>query len=154
MVLYYSRSEKTKLFAEVLGEILGQDVYELKSDINNKGFFGFIIKALSLAFSGKSYPILNMPKNLPEEIFLCTPVWGGQVAGPAKYFLENADKNTTVNLLLTASIPTDKYTKQALDMLSAMPCRAGEAYIFATSSKVPQDRVTIKEQLEIIINAK
>jgi len=152
MVLYYSRSKKTKVFAEALGEVLGQDVYELESDLNNKGIFGFMLKALSLAFSGKSYPVSNMPQSLPEEIYLCAPIWGGQVVGPPRYFLDNADlKNTTVNLLLTASVPVDKYKQNALEYVNKIPCKTGNAYIFATSDKVPPDSGAIKEQLREIL---
>ncbi|MCL2387231.1 MAG: hypothetical protein FWC89_06735 [Defluviitaleaceae bacterium] len=154
MVLYYSRGKKTKVFAELLGEVLGQEVLELESELNNKGKIGFMLKALSLAFSAKSYPVTNMAKlqNLPEEIYLCAPIWGGQMVGPPRYFLENSDlKKTTVNLLLTASVPVEKYKKSALEYLGKLQCKKGEALIFATSSKVPQEPETIKEQLREIL---
>ncbi|MCL2578299.1 MAG: hypothetical protein FWE27_09700 [Defluviitaleaceae bacterium] len=152
MILYYTRGKKTKVFAEALGEVLGLEVYELESDLNNKGNIGFIFKALSLVFSGKGYTVSNMPENLPEEIFLCTPIWGGQVAGPPRFFLENADlKNTTVNLLLTANMPVDKYKEDAMELLYKMQCKPGRAFIFATSNKVPPEIETIKEQLREIL---
>ncbi|MDR0272384.1 MAG: hypothetical protein LBI27_03605, partial [Clostridiales bacterium] len=114
MIFYYSRSGKTKIFAEALGEFLGQQVYELESDLNKKGGFGFLIKALALTLAGKSSPVSNMPENVAEEIYICAPIWGGQVVGPPKFFLENADlKKTTVNLVLTAQTPTEKYKKNA-----------------------------------------
>ncbi|MCL2223394.1 MAG: hypothetical protein FWB96_00330 [Defluviitaleaceae bacterium] len=152
MILYYSREKKTKVFATALGEVLGREVYELESDLNDKGSFGFMIKALGLAFTGKSYPVTNMPQNLPEEIFLCSPIWGGQVVGPAKYFLENADlKNTTVNLLVTASVPVEKYKNNALEELNKIPCTPGRAFIFATSDKIPPELDVIKEQLRELL---
>lgn len=150
MVFYYSRSGKTKIFAEALGEVTGREVYGLESELDKKGDFRFIFKALGMAFSGKSCPITNMPDTVPEEIFLCTPVWGGRVAGPPKFFLENI-KNTTVNLLLTANVPVEKYKNTALELLNKMPCTAGKVYIFATSDKVPPEPETIKEQLREIL---
>ena len=44
MVFYYSRGKKTKIFAHALGEFLGKEVYELESDLNDKGKIGFFIK--------------------------------------------------------------------------------------------------------------
>jgi len=152
MVFYYSRFGKTKVFAQALGEFLGQEIYELESDLNKKSTFGFMFKALCLAFSGKSFPVLNMPQNIPEEIYLCAPIWGGQVVGAPKFFLENADlKDTTVNLLLTANVPVEKYKNTALELLKKIPCKPGNAYIFATSDKVAPEIETIKEQLCDII---
>lgn len=152
MVLFFSRGKKTKVFAEALGEILGQEIYELESELNDKGSVGFLIKALGLIFSAKGYPVSNMPQSVPEEIFLCSPIWGGQLAAPPKFFLDNAElKNTTVNLLLTASVPLEKYRLNALKELNKIPCKPGEAYIFAASSKVLPEKETIKEQLREIL---
>jgi hypothetical protein len=120
--------------------------------LNKKSTLGFIFKALALTFSGKSYPVLNMPQNLPQEIYLCAPIWGGQVLGAPKFFLENADlKDTTVNLLLTASVPVEKYKNTALEFLKKIPCKSGKVYIFAASEKVPPEIETIKEQLRELI---
>ena len=164
MVFYYSYGKKTKIFAESLGEVLGCEVYELESDLNSRGKFGFFIKALSLAFTGKGYPVSNIDKvknviaeNSPKEIFLCAPIWGGQMVGSPRYFLESFSdetvnlKNVTVNLLLTASVPVEKYKQDALEFLNKIPCIAGEAYIFAASSKVPPEKETIMEHLREIL---
>jgi len=148
MILYYSRSKKTKVFADALGEILNCEIYELHSELNDKTTIGFLLKALSLAFSGKSYPVTNMPQDMPPEIYLCAPVWGGQMASPVKFFLENANlTNTTVNVLLTASVPVEKYKIAALDSLNKIPCKPGRAFIFATSDKSNPEIEVIKEQL-------
>jgi len=148
MILYYTRTKRTKVFAEALGEVVGMPVYELESDLNKKSTVAFLVKALGLAFGGKGYPVSNMPPALPEEIYLCGPVWGGQLVGPPRYFLDNAGlKNTTVNILLTASVPVEKYRRKALDYLNQIPCRPGEAYIFATSDKIEPDPETIKDHM-------
>jgi hypothetical protein len=148
MILYYTHSQKTKVLALALGEVLGQPVYQLQSDLNNRSTFGFMFKALRLAFSKKSYPVSNMPQELPREIYLCSPVWGGGFAAPVKYFLENANlADCVVNIGLTASVPVDKYKKKALDYLSKIPCKPGAAYIFATSDDVEPDKAAIADQL-------
>ena len=136
MVIYFSRSKKTEVFAKVLGEIKNAPSFELRSDLNEMPTFRFILKALWLAIRGKSFPVNEMPKELPEVIYVCSPVWGGNVAPPVRYFLQNAElANITVNILLTASMPTDKYTKNATELLAKTSCIAGKVCIFATSDK-------------------
>lgn len=148
MVLYYTFQQKTKIFAESLGQVLNQPVYGLESELNGKHIFMFMLHALASCFTKKTYPVLNMPESLPNEIFICSPVWGGGFAAPVRYFLENADlQDTTVNVLLTADIPAEKYKKNALEFLQKLPCKLGEAYIFATSDKIDPESDVIMEQL-------
>jgi len=151
MVLYYSHSKKTKLFAEALGEVLGQSVYGLESDLDRRSGLGFLTHALYLTFTGKDYAIANMPDSVPDEIYLCCPVWGGQIAAPARHFLENMDlKGKRVNILLTASVPVDKYRQKAAEYLnSKISCNAGEVYIFASSNSLEKE--TIKEHLRELL---
>ena len=136
MVIYFSRSKKTEVFAKVLGEIKNLPLFELRSELNEMPTFRFLFKALWLVIRGKGFLQSNMPAGLPEEIYVCTPVWGGQVASPVRFFLQNAEiTNVRVNILLTASMPTDKYVKNAEKLLGDTSCLAGKVRIFATSSK-------------------
>ena len=150
MVIYFSRSKKTEVFAKVLGETKNLPLFELRSELNEMPTFRFIFKALGLTLQGKSYPVNKMPENLPEEIFVCSPVWGGNVVPTVKFFLQNADiANVKVNILLTASTPTDKYVKNAEKLLEKTPCKAGNVCIFATSSKEAlPDADIIREHLK------
>ncbi|MCL2357223.1 MAG: hypothetical protein FWC70_08730 [Defluviitaleaceae bacterium] len=151
MVFFYSRSGKTKVFANTLGEVSGSEVYELNCDLNNKGNFAFIVKALSVTLAGKPFPVSNVPNEFPDEIFLCAPVWGGKIAAPAKYFLQNANlKNTTTHLLLTASMPGKNCRRYATEILSKSDCKPGNVYIFATSDKV--DANAVREQLHEMLD--
>lgn len=152
MVFYYSRGGKTKVFADALGEYLGCGVTRLETELDGAGKIGFLFKAMRSAFSGKGALVTNMPDAVPEEIFLCSPIWAGELATPAKYFLENADlKNTTVHLLLTASVPVEKYKTEAQELLYKIACKPGRAYIFATSSKAMPDRETITEHFRELL---
>ena len=150
MVIYFSRSKKTEVFARVLGEIKNLPLFELHSLLNEMPTFRFVIKALWLTIRGKGFPVNKMPENLPEEIYVCSPVWGGNVASPVKYFLQNADIiNIKVNILLTASTPTDKYVKNAKKLLEKASCKVGSVCIFATSSaETLPDTDIIREHLK------
>jgi len=152
MVLYYTYKQKTKIFAQAISELLNLPVTELVSDINKRNAFSFIIKALALTLGKKAYPITNTPASLPAEIYVCSPIWGGRVAAPVKYFLENTNlAQTKVNLILTASTPTDKYKNNAIEYLRNLPSIAGDVFVFQTHDEMPPDKDVMKEQLKDII---
>ena len=151
MILYYTRSQKTKIFAEALGEILGLPLYELQSDLNDMKKFKFVRKALGMVISNKGYPVSNMPESAPDEIYICGPIWGGRLVGPPRYFLENIDlSKTKVNLLVTASTPVEKYRTRALEDLNKIKCIPGEAYIFATGNDLPEKEIAIEHLREAL----
>ena len=154
MILYYTYKQKTKIFAQALSQILNLPAYQLNAELNNKSGFGFMLNALMLTFTGKTCPITNMPhEDMPLEIYVCSPIWGGRVAAPVKYFLENANlKHTRVNLVLTASVPTLKYEDTALKYLHNLSCIPGDVYLFATSDKMMPDAELLKEQLRDILD--
>jgi hypothetical protein len=150
MILYYTATQKTKVFAEALHDVLGLPTYELKTELGKKIGFGFIIKSLYLALSGNPYPVDNIPANIDAaEIYLCAPVWGGRIAAPGLFFLQNADlKGKKVHLLLTCESITgvEKYKENALVLLDKLRIAPGTVYVMATG-KTPPDRDTVAEQL-------
>jgi len=148
MVFYYTFQQKTKTFAQALGEMLEQETFELSCD--KKPYFLF--HALKSCITKKFFPIINMPNSYADEIYVCSPVWGGNLPAPIRYFLENANlKGVTVNILLTAAIPVEKYKKNASDFLNKIPCQQGNIYLFAASNKIPIEKDIIKEQLAEIL---
>ena len=153
MILFYTRSQKTKVFAEALHDILGLPLHQLHSNLDDMKDFKFLIKALRGVFSGKGYPANNMPATVSDEIYVCGPVWGGRLLGPARYFLENMDlSKTKVNLLLTASTPAEKYRTRALEDLAKINCIPGAAYIFATAEKVLPEKDIAVEHLHAALS--
>jgi len=151
MILYYTRSQKTKVFAEALHDILGLPLYHLETDLDGMTNIKFMLRSLSSVFSGKECPVNNMPASLPKEIYLCGPIWGGRIAAPARYFLKNADlRGTTVNILVTAATPVEKYRLRALEELAQTNCTPGEGYIFATGKSRPEKDVIAGQMREMI----
>lgn len=152
MIIYYTFKNKTKIFAEALGTVLNKPLYELKCDLNKKSNFWFMFHAFLACFTRNNIPVTNMPSdivNTESSIFVCSPIWGGEIAAPVKYFLQNANlKGVTVNLLLTASIPTGKHKLKAIDFLNKLSCNTGEVYMFATSSKLEIETDVVKEHLQ------
>ena len=136
MVVYFSRSKKTEVFAKVLAELRGGlPLFELRSEMNDMPTMRFVSRALWLTVRGKSEPVEKMPGELPGEVFLCSPVWGGHVSPQARYFVENASlSDVRLNILLTASMPTGKYVKNAEKLLQSVSCIPGNVWIFASTS--------------------
>jgi len=153
MVFYYTYKQKTKIFAQAISAIFDMPTYALQTDLGSRSYWSFMFKALRLAFSGKSYPVSNMPETVPSEIFVCSPIWGGNLAAPAKYLLENIDlQGTTVHLILTASMPSEKYKKAALEYLQQRTgCIPGEVHVFLTSDKFMPELEVLTEQLRTVV---
>ena len=142
MIFYYTRSKKTLVFVKAFSEILNISIKEIETDINNKG----ILSLFWLILTKRAYKVNNIPNEFPQEIYIASPIWGGRLAAPVLYFLQYADlKNTKVNLILTASMPTVKYCENAKKYLDKLDLIPGKVYIFA-NDKEP-DIETIKEHI-------
>ncbi|MCL2708151.1 MAG: hypothetical protein FWF03_03440 [Defluviitaleaceae bacterium] len=154
MVYYYTYGGRTRVFAEALAGVLGWEAHELKSDLNERGRLSFLFKALGLAITKKPYPITNMPSVDAAEIYVCAPVWGGHMASPAKYFVENAGlKDKKVNVLLTCGniLSGEKFKRKAREALAAAGCAEGKIMVFATVESLPEAEVItgqLKEMLD------
>jgi len=147
MILYYSRTQKTRVCAEALHDVTGLPLYAFESDVNQLTNMRFLLRIARLVVMRNECPIVNMPVNIPGEIYLCGPIWAGALALPVKYFLKHADlKGKKVHLLITASIATQQHRDTVLKALSYTGCIPGEVYQFATTKELPE-RMFIAEQL-------
>ena len=118
----------------------------LKSDLDSSRRFVFFVRALFSVFW--HLPVTNMPDNLPEEIYVCAPIWAGGIAAPAQHFLKNAPLKK-VNLLLTCSIISEQYRINGEKFLATLDCIPGKVYLFATG-KTP-DMEIIEEHVRAIM---
>ncbi|MCL2404729.1 MAG: hypothetical protein FWC92_04185 [Defluviitaleaceae bacterium] len=113
--------------------------------------FKFLYRALASVFTSKECAVSNIPSSLPNEIYLCAPIWGGRLAAPAQYFLKHSDlSGKKANILVTAETPIEKYKTRALEYLSQLNCVAGDAYIFATSKGLPEKDIIIEHMHELM----
>ena len=143
MIFCYSASQKSKVYADVLSDILSRPVYMLECDIDHKRI-SHVIKSLWLAVTSKPAAVLNMPSfdnnNDTDEFYICCPVWGGNPAPPIIYFLENAPvKGKKINMLLTAGTAHIKYKFKAEKMIQKYGAEAGCVEIFASDTEPDKD---------------
>ena len=151
MIFYYSRTDKTKAAAQALHEITGLPLYPLESDITDAKGFLFAFKSISAAFGNKGLPVRNMPDTVPEEIYLCAPIWAGEPAGPMKFFIANAGlARVRVHVVLTAMTPTRQHithVKKLLDKAGATP---GDILQIATTKQPPEAEI-LREHLRELL---
>lgn len=100
VVVYYSRYGTTRTIATALARELGAEGREIKA-AREYGFLGMGFRA---AF-GIRMPIqpMNLEFSGVERIVLCTPIWAGRPANPARTFLREANLNGKRLIVLFSS---------------------------------------------------
>ena len=133
MVFCYTATNKTKIFADILGKILDRPIYMLESELDPSSKVSFAVSAIFK----NSIPVTNIPYTVDdEEIYICGPVWRGRPAGTIRYFLENAPiKGKKVNMLLTAAVSHMKYCDKGINMIESAGCIPGTVEVFASQAK-------------------
>jgi flavodoxin len=94
LVVYYSRTGKTRYVAERISEKLGAEIEEIIDLKNRRGALGFIIAGYD-ATRGKDTMIAK-PQKSPKDfdlIIIGTPVWNGRPTPAVRTYLKNSDLN-------------------------------------------------------------
>ncbi|MCL1997626.1 MAG: hypothetical protein FWG65_02555 [Turicibacter sp.] len=150
MIFCYTTTQKTVIYAETLREILGREVYMLKTAIDSSSKVTLAITALFR----QAVPITNMPSAdsfAEDDVYICTPTWVGRPASPIQYFLDNAPlKGKTVHLLVTAGSGSDNTRERAEEMLKSAECIPGKVHVFASGFGT-QDQDTIKAHVKALM---
>lgn len=86
-VVYYSRFGTTRTVATALAQELGAEVREIKA-VRECGFMGMGFRSVF----GIRMPIrpMNLDFGGVDRVVLCTPIWAGKPANPARTFLQEA----------------------------------------------------------------
>ena len=88
LIVYYSRSGKTRNIAEVIAKKLGAELEGIVDHKNRKGLLGFITSG-NEAHLKRVIPIERL-KNEPKQydlIIIGTPIWAGSLSSPVRSFL-------------------------------------------------------------------
>ncbi|MCL1987001.1 MAG: hypothetical protein FWG64_03395 [Firmicutes bacterium] len=149
MIFYYSVTEKSKVYADILGKILGRNLYRLESAMDDATGKAFFIKGVWKALINADVPVLNMPTAdnfSDDEIYLCSPIWAGKPAPPVKYFLRNAPlAGKTVNMLCVSGSGFDSHKNNTEKFLQTLDCKIGKVHIFASHAT---DAETAEEHIK------
>ncbi len=92
LIIYYSRSGKTKLVSKIIQEEKGGTLLEIKDKTNRSGVLGYIKGALDAMLSSNT-DIEPDHVDLTEydTIYVGTPVWASKPAPAIMKILENCD---------------------------------------------------------------
>jgi flavodoxin len=113
LVVYYSRSGNSEVFARALGNHLGTDVQEIHDRKDRSGTWGFISSALDSTFGSEAdIEPLHPDLRAYKTIVLVSPIWNWKLCTPIRTFI---DKNNLhgkeVLVVTTANIDVKKYDK-------------------------------------------
>lgn len=117
LVIYYSRSGKTRKVAESIAEKLNADLKEIIDNKKRSGFFGFIFSGRD-AVNEKLADIKDINVNIKnyDRIIIGTPVWASRISTPILTFIKE-QKNDIKNysLFYTQGGPGDNKIEAQLD---------------------------------------
>jgi len=117
LVVYYSRSGKSRIVGEVIQKKLSADLLEIKDKKDRSGTWGFMVAAYDSMFD-KDTEIEPANPDFSDysTIFLVSPIWNWKLAVPMRTLLKNNrfnDKKLVV--VTTANIDIKKYEQYGDD---------------------------------------
>lgn len=92
LVVYYSRTGRTRKAAEEIASALSADLEELRDNKKRSGPIGFIKSGIE-ARSGRTVnlePLSHDPATY-DIVVVGTPVWAGTMSSPVRTFLQETD---------------------------------------------------------------
>lgn len=119
LVIYYSRTNNTKIAAKTIAQEKNAEILEVRDKTNRSGPIGYMIGALD-AIINKKTSIEYPKKNLKEYdiIYIGTPVWAGKPAPAINEFIkENDFGGVNVVSFCTMGSNGDKSTIEAMNYL-------------------------------------
>lgn len=111
LIIYYSRSGKTRLISETLAKNIGADILEIEDPKDRSGWWGFMISGLD-AFRHIHTPIEPERPDVASyaTLIIATPIWSWNVSTPIHTLFEkNSFDGKKLILLTTANIHIMKY---------------------------------------------
>ncbi len=117
LIVYYSKSGKTKKVAEKLAKRLDADMVEIIDNKNRNGIFGFIFSGRD-AVKEKMADIKEIGVDLKkyDRIIVGTPVWASKLSTPALTFLRKYKNDISeYSLFYTQGGSGDNKIKTQLD---------------------------------------
>lgn len=120
LVVYYSRSGKTRSVAKKIVDVLKCDEEEIVDLKDRSGILGYVTSIYD-AIKKKTTEIKPITKNLDsyENIILCSPVWASDVPPAVRTFLNNfKEKIKNISFVATMNIRGAKRMFKELEILS------------------------------------
>ncbi len=114
LVVYYSRSGKTREVAEYIKDLLKGDIEEVISLRNRDGFWGILISIYESLFR-KRTPIKNVEKDPSsyDLVIIGTPIWAGNLSSPIRTYISKfRDRLKKVIVFYTYSLKREENSER------------------------------------------
>ena len=152
LVVYYSRSGKTRIAASELTDNLSCETAEIKSIEDRSGFFGILTCVLDqvLAREAQIEPLKKDVKGY-NPIIIATPIWLGKLSSPARTFIKQSDlQGKEIYILLTYNGSFTEEKENALkEGVTSQRINLKELYKVVTKEKTDEEiKKDISTQLE------
>jgi len=152
IIVYYSRTGKTRIVANALKEQLPCEIAEIKSTEDREGFWGVITCVLDSLFN-RDDVIEPFNKDLKgyNPIIIASPIWIGKLSSPARTFMKQAGLNgKEVYIVLTYNGSFTEEKENILkEGLTSQETNLKELYKVVTKEKTDEEiKKDISTQLE------
>lgn len=147
LVIYYSRTNKTKEVAQYIAEAKNAKLLEVKDKKNREGALQYVVSALSMIFNRSTtvtYDKVNL--NDYDTIYIGSPVW---TSGPTPAIIEFIDENdfTNKNVITFATFMSNNGKKTTEKMNELVKEKGGNIIksFYFSSTKDNMKELTLKE---------
>ena len=142
IVVYYSRTGKTRTVANALKEQLACETAEIKSTENRDGFWGVVTCVLdSLLERDDEIEPLNKDIKGHNPIIIASPIWIGKLSSPARTFTKQVglkDKDVYIFLTYNGRL-TEEKEKALEDGITSQAIELKGLYKIVTKEKTDED---------------
>jgi len=152
LVVFYSRSGRTKKVAETISDILKCDKEEIFDTKNRKGFFGFSSAGNNAIV--KRFTIIKEIKKaafLYDLVIIGTPIWAGNISTPIRTYISSNKNNFKKVAFFCTRLGSD--SKEVFDDMKNLSQKSPLALLELTSREVARDQYMQKVK-EFIKNLK
>jgi len=111
LIVYYSRTGKSKIVSETLKEGMNADILEIKDSVDRSGCIGFWVSAYD-SFFGRFAELSPADPDFSgyENIIMVSPIWNWNLCVPIRALIDQSDlTGKKLVVITTANIDIKKY---------------------------------------------
>ena len=149
-VIYYSRSNKTRMCSMAISQALNGELMELREEKSRKGFWGYLAAGRD-AMTEKETELIDVRYDLSayDTVIFGSPVWGWTLSPAVRTYVKRCDlRGKTVICFVTMGSSPGK----SLDVLENLVKMQGAVFkgSFAVASRGKTDEELAREAKERI----
>ncbi len=147
LVVYYSRSGKTRVIAEALSKAMSAESIQIKSKRNRDGGLGVFTCVIDQLMDRDDEQLsLSLELSQYDTVYIASPIWLHKLSSPVRTFIKNASlEGKEVYLVLTYNgSQSDEDEKTLTDRISSCGVSLKGLYKINTKNK---DESELKQEV-------